>query len=133
MEFLKKLFGRKRSSTTRADILRDLGFKIRDLRSDDERQMEREAYAGLSLGPEIDHIVDELTRIGSIDGFLSMQPGGRFNENRRHIRAREIGEELNKMGGLDLMKKVAYRVKSRLGSGLCGELERAWGYIGEWR
>jgi len=42
-------------------------------------------------GGELSALVEELTRIGLAEGFLSFTPGGRFNQQCRHIRAREIG------------------------------------------
>jgi RNA polymerase subunit RPABC4/transcription elongation factor Spt4 len=35
--------------------------------------------------------MDELVQIGFTDGFLSTQPGGKFDDHNRHIRTREIG------------------------------------------
>ena len=43
-------------------------------------------------------LIDELVQIGLTDGFLSTRPGGRFDEYNRHMRAREIGHLLVKIG-----------------------------------
>jgi len=128
MGFLRRLFGRKRPAGE--DLLS--GMKVIDFRSDEERQIEREAEAGLSLGPEVDSLVAELIEIGRSDGFLSMQAGGKFNKNHKHIRAREVGTRLNEIGGMKLMQATGYRVGATLGAGPARELESAWGYIGEW-
>lgn len=79
-------------------------------------------------GNEISGFVSELNSIGLGDGFLSFKPGGRFNQQCRHIRAREIGMRLNMMGGSSLMRKVYERVdcpKAR-------QLAAAWDEIGDW-
>ncbi len=105
-------------------------FIYKDFRSEEEKKIEKEAYSGVSLESEIDALVDEMVVIGKTDGFLSLEPGGHFDEECRHIRARKIGTILNEKGGLDLMLKVGYRVRARLGSS--STLEVCWGYIGSW-
>jgi hypothetical protein len=49
-------------------------------------------------------LVDELTRIGLADGYLSTQPGGKFDEYNRHIRARDIGVLIAKVGARGVFK-----------------------------
>ena len=81
-----------------------------------------------SRGTEITAFVVELNTIGLSDGFLSFRPGGKFNDQCRHIRAREIGMRLNMIGGSSLMRKVYERVdcpKAR-------QLAAAWDEIGNW-
>jgi hypothetical protein len=67
-----------------------------DLRSDEERQIERFALQEQSKGAEIDALIEELIHIGRSDKFLS--------ENLDGDRAREIGAILDSKGGMDLMK-----------------------------
>jgi tetratricopeptide (TPR) repeat protein len=43
-------------------------------------------------------LIDELVRIGFSDGFLALQPGGTFDDHNRHIRTRELGALLAKIG-----------------------------------
>lgn len=126
MQILRQLFG-----WNKAQHNRDVFEEVIDLRSSRERQIEQEAYRGVSLGREIDSLVDELVWIGQIDDFLAQEETGKFDDERRHIRAREIGVYLNEQGGMDLMQAAAYRVRARLGS--IRALEICWGYIGEWR
>lgn len=145
MSFWKKLFGRKKEDEIKeiADTVkkaretlsrqRELEIEFLDLRSDEERQIEREAYAGVSLGPEVDALVAELIEIGRNEDFLSMQTGGNFNEYGKHIRTREIGARLNEMGGIRLMQAAWYRVRAILGAGHGRSLEVAWGNIGDWQ
>ena len=79
-------------------------------------------------GNEISGFITELNSIGVSEGFLSFKPGGKFNQQCRHIRAREIGMRLNMMGGSSLMRKVYERVdcpKAR-------QLAAAWDEIGDW-
>jgi hypothetical protein len=78
--------------------------------------------AGLSLGPEADILVAELIKIAQSDDFLSKQSGSGFNDECRHIRAREIGVKLNEMGGLSLMQAVYYKVRTELGGSGRGTL-----------
>lgn len=79
-------------------------------------------------GAEVNAFVEELNRIGLAEGFLAFRPGGRFNQQCRHIRAREIGMRLNLLGGSRLMRAVYDRVdcpKAR-------QLAAAWDEIGDW-
>jgi hypothetical protein len=102
-----------------------------DLRSEEEKQIEREAYRGVSLGTDADDLVIELIAIGQNSDFVS-DPGGIFNKNGQHKRAREIGATLNVMGGFKLMQAAYYRVTATLGPTRARSLEFAWAYIGDW-
>jgi len=81
-----------------------------------------------SRGSEIGAFVQELNAIGVSDGFLSFRPGGKFNQQCRHIRAREIGMRLNMIGGSSLMRKVYERVECPKAR----QLAAAWDEIGDW-
>ncbi len=107
----------------------DLNFV--DIRSDKETQIEREAYKKVSLGPEADSLVEELIEIGQTYNFIS-DPSGNFNKKGQHIRTREIGETLDRMGGIELMQAAYYRILASLGLTYARALECAWGHIGEW-
>jgi hypothetical protein len=107
-------------------------FDFIDLRSDEEKRIEREAYAGLSLGPEVDSLVAQLVEIGQAYDYISGS-GDNFDGNGYHIRAREIGMRLNEVGGMELMQTVHYKVVAILGPRLGRSLEVAWGYIGDWQ
>lgn len=131
MGIFDKLFGKKKKGERSEKEA--LKVEVIDYRTDEERQMEREARAGVSLGPELDSVVAELIDIGRMEGFYGT--GDKFDEDNRNKRAREIGMMLNEMGGFKLMQKVWYRVYLTLraeGGAQCGSLERAWGYIGDW-
>jgi Tetratricopeptide repeat len=43
-------------------------------------------------------LIDELVQIGLTDGFLATQPGRKFDKYNRHMRAREIGELIARIG-----------------------------------
>ena len=49
-----------------------------------------------------------------MDDFLSLQPGGPFNSRCHHTQARQIGERLNEIGGLDLMLASRSTIKDKL-------------------
>jgi tetratricopeptide (TPR) repeat protein len=49
-------------------------------------------------------MTDELAQIGLTDGFLSTQPGGRFDDCHRHLRARQIGIYIVMMGQRGVFK-----------------------------
>ena len=92
--------------------------------------------AGRSVPPgmktEVDNLVAELCRIGAQDDFLSERPGGSFNAQCRHIRAREIGKHLHELGGFELMEYAQDRVRRKIGKNLGDHLEFAWAEIGQW-
>ena len=112
VSFLARMFGREESSAP-SYATRHAG-----------------ASAGQSRGAaDLKPFVDELILIGAREGFLSFTPGGRFNPQGRHIRAREIGMRLNMMGGSTLMRKVYERVQGPNARQLAG----AWEEIGDWR
>jgi hypothetical protein len=102
-----------------------------DVRSDREKSIERDAFLELSLGNDIDKFVTELIEIGKNSNFISFS-GDAFDENGYHIRTREIGKELYKIGGMPLMQAVFYRVLKHLGPCAGRALEFAWSYIGDW-
>lgn len=81
---------------------------------------------------DVERLLDELVRIGKTDDFLSERPGGGFNRDSRHIRAREIGERLNELGGVPLMEYAYRHVRRKLGKNLAWHLQAAWKDIGEW-
>lgn len=81
---------------------------------------------------EARRLLDELAQIGRSDDFLSERPGGRFNAQCRHVRAREIGKRLDEIGGLPLMDYAHRRLRRVLGKELASHLEYAWAEIGRW-
>ncbi len=118
MSIWRRLFGKKEPPRQDERVVGEfMGKPVIDLRDDKEREIERDAYAGESLGPDVDRLVAELIQIGRTDGYVSMTPGGKFNEKCNHVRACEIGEALNKRGGTDLMlaahTELAQRFQAR--------------------
>jgi hypothetical protein len=67
-------------------------------------------------------LINELISTGQTKGYLPREPG----------RTRDIGEELSRMGGINLMRKAHQRVSSKLGNVKARELESAWAGIGGW-
>lgn len=47
-------------------------------------------------------------------------------------RAREIGNALNELGGLEAMRQAAYKIKDTMGDIAATELEHCWHGIGDW-
>jgi len=110
------------------------GDKSVVLRSDEELDIAKEAEAGFSLGWEADRLVDELIKVGFKDGFLSSESGDRFDRNGCSIRAQQIGQRLNEIGGLRLMKVAWWRVRFALSPGSASrDLDITWDLIGDWR
>lgn len=81
---------------------------------------------------ETQQLIDELVQIGKSEDFLAERPGGAFNAQCRHRRARTIGERLNEIGGTPLMEYVNKRVSKKLGAALGAHLAYAWSDIGRW-
>jgi hypothetical protein len=75
---------------------------------------------------EVDRLINELLVIGNQDDYLSERPGGLFNAQCRHIRAREIGKRLSEIGRYPLMEYAIKKVKKKLGASLSSHLEFAW-------
>lgn len=131
MGIFDKLFRKKKKGEPSEK--KALKVRVIDYRTDEVRQIEREARAGVSLGPELDSVVAELIDIGWNEGFYGT--GDKFDANNRNKRARKIGMMLNEMGGFRLMQKVGYRVYFALhakGGPRSGSLEAVWIYIGKW-
>ena len=102
--------------------------------SDEELDIEKEAANGSSLGREADRLVDELIKIGCKTGFLAREPGGGFDDNGYSIRVRQIGQRLNEIGGLRLMKIAWWRVRFALSPGPASrDLGMVWDLVGDWR
>ena len=85
----------------------------------------------LKHGGKIDHYVNELVEIGNSTGFALTDFGGQqYDILGRHLRAREIGEDLNRLGGLRLMKLVFFKVTKKVVKSEPSDLVYAWGDIG---
>lgn len=82
---------------------------------------------------EVEKILEELTKIGKQDDFLSERPGYGFNSQCRHVRAIAIGRQLHAIGGMPLMDWVLKKIKRRLKAQLASHLEYAWDGVGEWK
>lgn len=82
---------------------------------------------------ETNKLLDDLVKIGKMDDFLSLQPGGPFNVRCHHTQARKIGERLNEIGGLELMQAARSYVQRKLKATLAEHLDYCWQDIGEWQ
>ncbi len=80
----------------------------------------------------VDALLSELLQIGQVEDFLSERPGGSYNRRCRHIRTREIGAQLDQLGGYALMEFVYERVRKKLGNQLADHLDFAWFNVGHW-
>lgn len=81
---------------------------------------------------EFDDLTAELIEIGKTDEFLTVEHNSKFNDEKRNIRAREIGVRLSEMGGKKMMQQAYSKVKAVLGGIPARELEFAWDGIGGW-
>lgn len=117
--------GKKTSPPEQPQAQMQMKITVADHRSPEAKEMQKAAEAGVSLGAELDAIVEELNEIGRTVGWYGSGEG--FDPRGKNIRAREIGKELYKQGGRPMMQKVWYRVtEDRRG------LEMAWDGIGSW-
>jgi hypothetical protein len=130
MSIWSRFFGKRKSKTSGPPPLS--AIKSVDFRSEKERQIEREAFTDKSLGEEADQLVAELIEIGRTDGYITTTQGSKFDSTNKNIRAREIGEALNEIGDMDLMKAACYKVRATLGGLPARHLEAAWARIGQW-
>jgi len=108
------------------DLLREKKYRI-----EEEKMVEESRLTAMQV-KEIEKFLNELMGIGQTDGYLSMQPGGKFNDKSRNIRAIEIGQGLNKIGGMDAMRLAGAAIRQFLGSAKARELEYCWDGIGSW-
>jgi hypothetical protein len=85
---------------------------------------------------EVENLLAELIDIGKRDDYLAERHLPGFNSQYRHVRARQIGQRLHAIGGLNLMlyaqRQVKRSVGGKLGRSLSEHLEYAWADIGDW-
>jgi hypothetical protein len=82
---------------------------------------------------DVQNMMLELFQIGREQDFLSERPGGAYNYQCRHVRTREIGRQLNEIGGLELMKWIHRKVQKKLSKIKAEHLEYAWDGVGHWQ
>ncbi|MHC1740342.1 MAG: hypothetical protein AB9897_04445 [Anaerolineaceae bacterium] len=97
-----------------------------------------ESLFGTNLYPskdraEVEKLISELINIGIKEDYLSERPGGGYNIQCRHLRAREIGKRLSEIGGLKLMTWAFEKVQKKAGKVPASHLEYAWESVGEWQ
>lgn len=84
------------------------------------------AVASGSLDARTSQLLSELCAIGLHRDFLTMQ-------GKEDSRTREIGAELDRMGGMRKMLEVHGMVRAEIGQLHARHLEAAWDGIGSWR
>lgn len=147
MEFFKKLFHQNSSKATVEQLI-DEGRPdeaVEQLSTLRLAEYDHDEIQNLAL--EVVYLyIDELVQIGSTDGFLASKPGGKYNSEKRHIRARVIGEMISKIAesvpirsdtevvsSVSLMGMTINEVQKRLGYGSgSSELRWAWHGVGGW-
>jgi hypothetical protein len=90
----------------------------------------------IELKPEVDKLLRELLVIANTDDFLSEHPGGAFNIQSKHTRARAIGMRLEQINGVELMEWVFNKVKRKLGkhgARVAEHLGYCWNDMGKWK
>ncbi|NLN70502.1 MAG: hypothetical protein GX142_06945 [Chloroflexi bacterium] len=82
---------------------------------------------------EVNHLLENLVKIGQLDDYLSTSPGGQFDIRCHHVEARRIGLKLHQIGGLELMQAARAHVNRKLKAVLAEHLDYCWQNIGEWK
>ena len=85
----------------------------------------------LSDSPDPDDLIQELVEIGKVSPGAT--PNGSHFLLHAKGRAREIGQTLSEVGGLDLMVAARGAIQSWLGRSAAYELESAWAGVGDWQ
>lgn len=80
-----------------------------------------------------DDLIAELIRIGQGPRYLRNEGDLTEFEDGNNVRARDIGVELDRRGGMKLMQAAHAQAGAALGRVRSRELEYAWGGIGDWR
>ncbi|NMA12303.1 MAG: hypothetical protein GX933_03835 [Chloroflexi bacterium] len=75
---------------------------------------------------EVERLSADLLRIGNVEDFLPERPGGIFDQDCRHIRAREIGQRFYEIGGIPLMEDRVKWIAKKSGKNLGAHLEACW-------
>ena len=109
----------------------DSDYLVRKAAAGNPNLIDRTVLAEIAKNDkEVVTLTQELYLIGLSDGFLSRKPGGKFDDKCKNKRARQIGERLDKLGGIDLMREVHFKIEQMRGPARL--LESCWGYIGRW-
>jgi hypothetical protein len=82
---------------------------------------------------EVDRLLADLVKIGQLDDFLSISPGGQFDVRCHHVGARRIGQRLHQIGGLELMQAGRAHIKRKLKAVMAEHLDHCWKDIGGWQ
>jgi hypothetical protein len=82
---------------------------------------------------EVKKMIDQLIKIGKMDDFLSLAPGGPFDHQCHHRDAKAIGRRIYEIGGVELMMAVRQTVKVKLKDILAEHLDHCWKGIGTWQ
>ncbi len=82
---------------------------------------------------EVNRLLADLVKIGQLDDFLSVQPGGQFDIRCHHVGARRIGQRLHQIGGLELMRAAHAHIKRKLKPVMAEHLDYCWQDIGGWQ
>ena len=82
---------------------------------------------------EVKRMIDELVKIGRMDDFLSVAPGGPFDIQCHHRDAKQIGRRLNQIGGIPLMTAVRQTIQYKLKAVLAEHLDHCWKGVGDWQ
>jgi len=121
--------GFNRSRSTGEDQLDILVTQtLKSLNRMDVQQWQNAAQA---LSEKTIALVRELIQIGETDGYITEQVDPKFDNRLHNIRAKQIGNALNSLGGAEVMHTAAEMVRERLGTA-ADDLALVWNGIGEW-
>lgn len=81
---------------------------------------------------EVQKLIDQLVKIGKLDDFLSVVPGGSFDLQCHHRDAKMIGRRIHEIGGESLMMAVRQTIKYKLKDVMAEHLDHCWKGIGSW-
>lgn len=104
-------------------------IRVFDARSDQQRANERDGIAGENIPPEAAELYEALVQAHAWGGAQERWPS--HDEYPQRQRVRDLGERIDKAGGLDAMQRAAYYINSRNGD-LTSHLDQFWHGIGSW-
>lgn len=121
MRWIKKLLGLNTSQS-------DQSYRVVDLRSEEFKQMERDAAAGEAPPDEVEELL-EIIREARAWGKANDWPSS--EDYPQYEKIRNIGSKIDESGGVQAMQNVALHIRER-DPGVIVLLSMIWSGVGEW-